>query len=121
MNIPAFIPILRVKDARNSERFYREKFGFTRDWEHQFAEGYPLLIAVSCGERRIFLSEHKGTGTDHADLYAYVPDVDALHAELAASETTIEQAPADQPWGVRDMQVRDPDGHRFTFATTLPR
>lgn len=121
MNIPAFIPILRVKGARLSERFYREKFGFAKDWEHQFAAGYPLLIAMSCGECRIFLSEHKGTGTDQVDLYAYVQDVDALHAELAATGVTIEQAPVEQPWGVRDMQVRDPDGHRFTFATTQSR
>lgn len=118
MKASTAIPILRVKDARFSEAFYRDKLGFTKDWEHQFEPGFPILMSISNGSVKLFLSEHGGTGTDRADLYLYVPDLNALHGELVSRDITFEQPPTDQPWGVRDMQMRDPDGHRFTFATT---
>jgi uncharacterized glyoxalase superfamily protein PhnB len=112
------IPILRVKDAEQSARFYCEKLGFTKDWEHQFGPDFPVFMSISCGSLRLFLSEHKGSGTDCAELYIYVPDVDSLHAQFISRGVSIEQPLTDQPWGVRDMQIRDADQHRFTYATT---
>ena len=117
MNNSAFIPILRVKDARKSAQFYQSHFGFGIDWEHQFETDYPLFISISSDSLHLFLSEHMGTGTDEADLYVYLEDVDALHTRLQAGKVVIQQQPTDQPWGVRDMQIRDLDGHRITFAT----
>jgi len=112
-----FIPILRVKDARKSAHFYAGALGFATDWEHQFGSCFPLFISISKGTLQLFLSEHKGSGTDAADSYAYIPDVDSLHAQLVSGKVPIEQPPTDQPWGVRDMQIRDLDGHRINFAT----
>ncbi len=117
MTDSVFIPILRVKDARKSAQFYGANLDFVIDWEHQFGPEFPLMISMSCNSLQLFLSEHKGTGTDQADLYVYWPDVDALHARLVSGGVVIEQAPTDQPWGVRDIQIRDLDGHRITFAT----
>ena len=118
MNDSTAIPILRVKDARRSALFYCEKLGFTKDWEHQFGPEFPLFMSISRGSLKLLLSEHQGSGTDHADLYVYVPDVDSLHEEFTSAGVTIEQPLTDQPWGVRDTQIRDLDDHRFTFATT---
>lgn len=117
MSTSPIIPILRVKDARRSAEFYCGQLGFVTDWEHQFGPDFPLLMSISRGALNVFLSEHQGTGTDHADLYVYVPDVDTLHAQLMSAGVTVEQPPTDQPWGVRDLQIRDLDEHRFTFAT----
>lgn len=111
------IPILRVADAHRSARLYCEHFGFSKEWEHQFGPGYPWMISLLSGAVRLFLSEHKGTGTDNADIYVYVDDVSALHSKLESGSVTIEQPPADQEWGVREMKIRDLDGHRFTFGT----
>lgn len=113
----AAIPILRVKDARTSAVFYCEKLGFSKEWEHQFGPGYPIMMAISMGSLNLFLSEHQGTGTDAADLYVYVEDVDSLQSRFIAAGVSIEQPATDQPWGVRDLQIRDLDRHRFTFAT----
>jgi catechol 2,3-dioxygenase-like lactoylglutathione lyase family enzyme len=116
VNDSSFIPILRVKDARRSAQFYGSNLGFTTDWEHRFGPDFPLFISISRGSLQLFLSEHSGTGTDEADLYLFVPDVDSLHAQFASAGVTIERPPADQPWGVREMRIRDLDRHRITFA-----
>ena len=38
-------------------------------------------------------------------------DVDALHKEYQASGADITQPPTDKPWGMREMLVKDIDGH----------
>jgi catechol 2,3-dioxygenase-like lactoylglutathione lyase family enzyme len=44
-------------------------------------------------------------------VYFYVDDVDAMAAELAAHRVAFEREPEDQPYGCRDFDIRDPDGH----------
>ena len=58
-----WVPVLRVRDARASERFYCEILGFTKDWEHRFADDFPLYISVSRDALVLHLSEHEGGGT----------------------------------------------------------
>ncbi|MEM6333253.1 MAG: VOC family protein [Planctomycetota bacterium] len=43
----------------------------------------------------------------------WVEDVDALHEEYTRRGAIIRQAPHNFPWGLREMNVADPDGHRF--------
>jgi heme-degrading monooxygenase HmoA len=37
--------------------------------------------------------------------------VDALFAAVRASGAEVDAEPADQPWGLRDFRLRDPDGY----------
>ena len=115
-----FIPVLRVKSARQSAQFYQDNFGFTVDWEHQFGADFPLFISMSLGTLQLFLSEHQGSGMNNAELYLYVGDVDSIYDQLVSKAVQVEQPPTDQPWGVREMKLRDLDQHRFIFATKLP-
>jgi uncharacterized glyoxalase superfamily protein PhnB len=52
----------------------------------------------------------------------WVDDVDALYRELRQRGADIRQPPANFEWGVREMRVGDPDGHRlrFSMATDEP-
>jgi uncharacterized glyoxalase superfamily protein PhnB len=50
-----------------------------------------------------------------------VPDVDAWCHDFRAKGMHIPDPPADQPWGVRDMRVTDPDGNRLNISTRFPR
>jgi uncharacterized glyoxalase superfamily protein PhnB len=43
--------------------------------------------------------------------------VDALHAAFVAAGAPVFRAPADVPWGGREMVVIDPDHNRLRFAT----
>jgi uncharacterized glyoxalase superfamily protein PhnB len=47
--------------------------------------------------------------------------VDDLHGELAARGALIRSAPADKPWGWREMAVATPEGHRMMFAQWIGR
>jgi uncharacterized glyoxalase superfamily protein PhnB len=39
-----------------------------------------------------------------------VRDVDAVGEELEEAGVDIIEVPTDKPWGLREMQIRDPDG-----------
>ena len=59
---------------------------------------------------------------DH-QYFAYVEldDVDAYHAEITAKGVDTAQVPMDKPWGMREMPVSTPDGHRIMFGQDLPQ
>ena len=43
-------------------------------------------------------------------------DVDAVHAHCQAQGLEITMPPTDEPWGVREMHLRHPDGHVFRIS-----
>lgn len=47
----------------------------------------------------------------------FIEDVDALHAEYQTSGAIIRQPPTNFPWGVREMNIEDLDGHRLRMGT----
>ncbi|HEX2174198.1 MAG TPA: VOC family protein, partial [Dehalococcoidia bacterium] len=52
-------------------------------------------------------------------LHLYVPDVDAWYAELQRRGVPVKEPPTDEPWGLRDMTVVDPDGNQLRICTRL--
>ena len=46
-------------------------------------------------------------------------DLDETFATIEASGAEVVQEPTDQPYGQREYGVRDPEGHRWWFATAL--
>jgi uncharacterized glyoxalase superfamily protein PhnB len=49
----------------------------------------------------------------------HIPDVDAHHARTKAAGARIDSEPTDQEYGLREYGVRDPEGHRWWFATPI--
>lgn len=76
-----WVPVLPTADARRSLRFYCDVLGFSKVWEHRFAEDFPLYAQVSRGPVAVHLSEHGDPGQS-ASLCMGVPDVDAAYAEF---------------------------------------
>ena len=113
-----WIPVLWTADAPRSARFYCEILGFTKDWEHRFAEGWPLYLQVSRGPIRLHLSEH-GEGGASVSLCMGVPDVDATYTEFTARGLEAESPPQDREYGIRDFAFKDPSGHHLVFCTRL--
>ncbi len=60
-----------------------------------------------------------GRSTERAgpnvQLWLQVRDVDATHAELVADGVEVLRPPTDEPWGLREMWVVDPDGVRIAL------
>ena len=109
------IPILAVRDLRTSIEYWQSRLGFERSWGWDAEESFG---GVGHGEVDVFFCRgtqgHPGTW-----VFLEVDDVDALHGELAERGADIHEPPVDCAWGMREMLVADPDGHRVRFATRL--
>ena len=65
---------------------------------------------------RIFLCQD-GQGAPGTWISIFVQDVDALYEDYQRRGAIIRQAPTNFPWGVREMNVEDLDGHRLRLGS----
>ena len=108
--------VLAVPNLDRSAVYFRDVLGFKVRWED--VTGWRLMerdtVRVMLGEcpndmRPADLGSHSWFGYLNAD------DVDALHAEITARGATC-SAPADRPYGMREIVVTTVDGHRIVFG-----
>jgi catechol 2,3-dioxygenase-like lactoylglutathione lyase family enzyme len=107
-------PILSVRDVPASIAYYTDKLGFTDHWEWGEPVGFG---GASRDEIEIFFCKDR-QGCPGTWMSIWVEDVDALYREFQASGADIRQPPTTFEWGVREMNVADPDGHRMRFSTS---
>jgi len=105
-------PILHVRSLQASQRYYRDSLGFKIDWEHGEP---PDFGAVSRGDAVLFMCQGC-QGNPGSWMMIFTPSVDRLYDEISREGAIIKQPPADMPWGLREMQVADPDGNVIRFA-----
>lgn len=109
-NLGPAVPILRVADLDASVGYYVERFGFRLQWRSD------PLASVGRDRTSIMLSEgdqgHPGTW-----LWIATADVDALYAELQSRGARLRHPPTNYPWGSRECQVTDLDGHVLRFGS----
>nr|WP_300309193.1 VOC family protein [Halomonas sp.] len=117
-NMLSTIPVLQIENAARSCDFYCGMLGFEKNWEHQFEPGMPWFVSVSRGEVTLFLTEHPESAAG-ALVYLMVADIDALARELQVNKVVLEQEPVTQPWGMREMQLKDADGNRLRFGQDM--
>jgi catechol 2,3-dioxygenase-like lactoylglutathione lyase family enzyme len=117
----AHAPCLMVTDVVKSRSYYADRLGFRspRLWGDPPTfciaqrDGLELMLAqVDHGK-----SVHPNAENDgRIDVYFWVNDADALHRELTGKGADVVCAPDDQPYGMREFLVRDPDGHMLAFG-----
>ncbi len=107
------IPILNVKNVPNSIEYYVNVLGFKLDWEW---ETPATFASVSRDNVSIFLCQ-QAQGQSGMWVSIFVENVDALYEEYQKSGAIIRQKPTNFPWGVREMNIEDPDGHRLRMGT----
>jgi catechol 2,3-dioxygenase-like lactoylglutathione lyase family enzyme len=104
-------PILRVTDLEASLAFYIDALGFKIDWRtgdrHAAVRRGNVVIML-------FADDQGQLGTW---LYVGIDDVDALHIELLEKGVPIRHPPTNYPWGARELQVADVDGHVLRFGS----
>ncbi|MCC6426165.1 MAG: bleomycin resistance family protein [Phycisphaerales bacterium] len=121
-------PILNVSNLSDSFVWF-EKLGFRKCWDWGDP---PSFGSVGAGQIEIFLC-HNGQGGrgnlastggskggDDRDkgvwMSLWVDDVDAVHRRCVDHGLEVTRTPTDEPWGVREMHVRHPDGHVFRMS-----
>jgi uncharacterized glyoxalase superfamily protein PhnB len=104
------IPILNVRDVASSIEHYTRVLGFTLHWDWPRDQSAKTFASLCHGQAELFLCQGE-QGAAGTWLYYDVEDVDGLHQQYRAAGAELIQAPTDRPWGMREMLVRDIDGH----------
>jgi uncharacterized glyoxalase superfamily protein PhnB len=109
-------PILYVRDFKEAMRYYTEKLLFRKLWEW---DKPPSFGAVALGKVEIFFSL-KGHGRPGTWLCIFMEDVDRYYDQISRLGADVIQPPTNEPWGMREMQVRDPNQHVIRFGHGIP-
>ena len=112
-------PVLRVTDYEKSKSFYVDGLGFRIDGEHRFEPHLPVFATISRDGLALHLSQHRGDCEPGGLVLLYVPDVDAVYAEVTARGIRAQSPPETFERRLRDFCVIDPDGNKLRFCTRL--
>lgn len=119
LELQSSIPVLRVADYPRARAFYVEKLGF-----HVTEEGGepPRFGILHNGRAEIFLNAWEGADPPREGgwrVYLHVPDAVATAEALRARGVAIVRGPQDEPYGLREVEIDDPDGNRLCFGQIL--
>jgi predicted enzyme related to lactoylglutathione lyase len=107
--------LYRPVDYETSVAFYRDVVGLHvfREWGSGtvfFLGGGLLELSRSAGR----------VSDDKLSLWLHVRDVDAEFSRLAGAGAEVVEAPVDEPWGLREARIRDPDGLMLVLVEIPP-
>jgi catechol 2,3-dioxygenase-like lactoylglutathione lyase family enzyme len=111
--------VLAVPELERSAAFFRDVLGFRVRWEDgqdwRLVERDTVRVMLGHCPRDMHPAE---LGSHNWFGYFEVDDVDALHVEITARGATC-TSPADRDYGMREIVVTTPDGHRLVFGQEL--
>jgi PhnB protein len=121
--LPALIPQLVVKDALALVDLAKKSFGAELGHYMPGPEGKGVMHGMfSIGGAPVFVSDIPGFAQPtSANLFVYVPDVDASVAQAVAAGGKVLAPVADMFWGDRWGMVLDPWGNVWQVATHKER
>ena len=109
-------PILYVRDFAEAMNYYTEKLLFERLWDWGDP---PSFGAVRLGKVEIFFCLG-GQGHPGTWLSIFMDDVDDYYERIRQLGAEVIHGPKDEPWGVREIHVRDPNQHVIRFGHGIP-
>ncbi len=111
--------LVRPVHLERSLAFYGDTLGLAV--YREFGEGSHRGVVFFLGGGFLEVSGrgHDGAGSS-VELWLQVVDVDAVHAELRGRGVEILRPPVDEPWGLRELWIADPDGLRIAVVEVPP-
>ncbi|MGH1419366.1 MAG: VOC family protein [Hyphomicrobiaceae bacterium] len=105
-------PTLAVGDMKETVDWYVQKLGF----DVRFFYGDPPTHGgVQLGQATV----HFFPGTPNPDqnwIYFQVEDVDEAYEWMHSNDVKMLDKPTDQPWHMREFNLRDPNGYHLRFG-----
>jgi MerR family transcriptional regulator, thiopeptide resistance regulator len=92
-----------MRDATGNAVHGEVRAGGATIWLHRVTPEHGLAVADN----------------QSSDLVIYVDDVDVHFTHARSAGARIDAEPVDQPYGQREYGARDPEGHRWWFATPV--
>ncbi|TAD89603.1 MAG: VOC family protein [Alphaproteobacteria bacterium] len=113
------VPILKVRDLDRALAFYQTILDAAVAWRYAVEPGQPnpAYAEIRLMGARLHLSSFAGDGAFGTAVYLYCADVDDLAARLDTMGDAWEHGPVDQPWGMRELYLRDPDNNQLRLGS----
>ena len=111
--------LLRPTDLDRSQRFYRDVLGLAiyREFGSPASPGLVFFL----GSGFLEVSGHSADPPGRSlVIWIQVRDVHAEHERLAAAGVRVIREPTDEPWGLTEMWIEDPDGVRIVLVEIPP-
>ncbi|MEX2430856.1 MAG: VOC family protein [Dehalococcoidia bacterium] len=112
-------PYLIYDDASAAMAWLTRVFGFVERKRWPGEDGVLRNVELTVGNIELWLDgdpEYWATRGQRPDSWigVWVDDVDAMYARVRSAGVEA-FPPEDRPWGVREFQVRDPEGYTWGF------
>jgi len=123
--LTASAPVLLVEEVVAAANYYRDTMGFSyqRFWGEPPSfvilqrDGMSVMLRQANDPRHVV---PHGTVSDKLwNVYFWVSDVEALHAEFVKRGAHLDYGLCDQPYGCREFGIQDLDGHDLGFGQTI--
>ena len=109
MEILASRMLLRPADYERTLKFYRDEIGLA------IARDYGAGTVFYAGQSLIEVAGHGGPDAA-GTIWLQVRDLYATQEALTARGVTIAREARQEPWGLHEMHVADPDGVKLIFV-----
>lgn len=107
--------LVRPSDPERSRKFYGEALGLPV--YREFGTGPERGTVYFLGGGFLEVSGRaEAPPTPTLQLWLQVPDARAAHAELTSQGVDILRPPVKEPWGLIEMWLADPDGHKIVVV-----
>ena len=111
--------LLRPADLAASRSFYRDTLGLAV--YREFGPPDDPGVVFFLGPGFLEVSGHSPGGAAASPmLWLQVRDVRAEHERLAAAGVTVTREPRQEPWGLIEMWITDPDGVKIVIVEVPP-
>jgi PhnB protein len=127
MTIDELIPMLTVRDAASAADFYRRALGAEEISRTAAPTGQLVIELTVRGHRFYAVDENPSAfnvspgslGGTTVRLSLLVDDPDALAERFVAAGGSLIFPVGDQPYGMRQGRVADPEGHHWLLGRPL--
>ena len=116
-------PSFTVNDLEKSLGWYRDVLGFDVEETWKNPDGKVMGISLKAGDVSFMIGQDdwkKGRDRSKGEGFRIYCEtkksVDDLARRIESKGGRLDSGPTDQPWGVRDISVTDPDGFKITIA-----
>jgi len=116
-------PSFTVGDLEMSLAFYRDVLGFDVEETWKDDQGQVMGLSLKAGDVSFMIGQDdwkKGRDRKKGEGFRIYCEtkkkVDDLAKRIEAKGGRLDQGPTDEPWGVRDISLTDPDGFKVTIA-----